>query len=57
VYSEIDICAVFLDTSANNVSLDITTSFPYALSWKKAEGISDYSIAISTQVLSPISTV
>jgi hypothetical protein len=45
--------AIFLDTPANNVSLDITTSFPYALSWKKAEGVNDYSVAISVQSTFP----
>jgi hypothetical protein len=40
---------VFLDKPAVGVQLDIEKSFPYALSWKKAEGVNDYSIKISTQ--------
>jgi hypothetical protein len=35
---------VFLDKPAIGVQLDIVNSFPYTLSWKRAEGVNDYSM-------------
>lgn len=40
---------VFLDHPFADIALSIENSFPFNLSWKKAEGVNDYSIKISHQ--------
>lgn len=41
--------SIFLDKPFANISLNMANSFPYTFSWKKAEGVTDYSLAVSTQ--------
>jgi hypothetical protein len=41
--------AIFLDQPALDTPLNIVTSFPYVFSWKKAEGLTDYTVLISDQ--------
>jgi hypothetical protein len=40
--------SIFLDKPFTGAQLNVENSFPYTLSWKKAEGVTDYNVVIST---------